>query len=243
MKRHFERIEDLWSICPELKNVMVGNGLQGRSGKMQLSRGTSTPNNLLVMANLILDLEVRNSLETGMAFGASTLAILAAKKLAGREPGLHVSIDPFQQLDFDDCAVMAVDRAGLNHQTEVCYSLSAVELPRRLQMGARFDLIYVDGSHVFEDAFIDAYFAVRLLREGGVVLFDDSADRHVAKVVRFLRTNLVKSLPELDLRRWRGDLGRSWRYRVGRQLGRVQLTGFQKTAEVQRDYGTPLGRF
>ena len=56
----------------------------GRSGKIQKSQGTSTPNNLLVIANIIYDLKVQNNLETGMASAASTLAFLAAE--TGRMP-------------------------------------------------------------------------------------------------------------------------------------------------------------
>jgi predicted O-methyltransferase YrrM len=243
MNKHLKRIEELWAICPELKNVMVGNELVGRSGKIQKSQGASTPNNLLVIANIIYDLKVQNSLETGMAFAASTLAFLAAKRDAGIDTGKHIAIDPFQKLYSDDGGVMAVERAKLADRIEVRYSFSSIELPRQLEAGASFDLIYVDGSHLFEDAFIDAYFAIRLLRNGGIVLFDDSADRHVAKVVKFLRTNLTENLCELDLSRWRGDFGRNWRYRAGRMFGHVQLTGFQKTGDVQRKYGTPLVRF
>lgn len=243
MNKHLKSIEELWSVCPELKNVMSGNGLMGRSGKIQKSQGASTANNLLVFANVIYDLKVQNSLETGMAFAASTLAFLAAKRDACLATGKHVAIDPFQKLYSDDGGVMAVERAKLADRMEVRYSFSSIELPRQLEVGASFDLIYVDGSHLFEDTFIDAYFAIRLLRNGGIVLFDDSADRHVAKVVKFLRTNLAESLCELDLSRWRGDFGHNWRYRAGRILGRAQLTGFQKTGNVQRKYGVPLVRF
>ena len=243
MTTHFESIEDLWSLCPEIQNIMAGKDLPGRSGKMHKSRGVSTINNLLVIANLILEQKTQNTLETGMAFGTSTLAFLAAKRKAGIVKGKHLSIDPFQQLHYDDCGVMAVERAKLADSMQICYAFSSIELPRQLEAAVSFDLIYVDGSHLFEDAFLDAYFAVRLLRPGGIVLFDDSADRHVAKVVKFLRTNLAQGLCELDLSRWRGDLGDNWRYRLGRKVGRVQLTGFQKTGEVQREYGSPLVQF
>lgn len=242
-KSHLNCIEDLWSLCPEIKNIMVGDGREGRSGKIFQTHSASTANNLLVIANLVLDLNIQNSLETGMAFGTSTLAFLAAKRHAEIENGKHVSIDPFQRLDYDDCGVMAVERAQLSNRMEVRYGYSSIELPREIEAGASYDLIYVDGSHLFEDAFIDSYFAIRLLRKGGIVLFDDSADRHVAKVINFLRANLGKSLIEMNLSRWRANLGQDWRYRVGRKIGRVQLTGFQRTGDVQRKYGCPLRQF
>jgi hypothetical protein len=242
MKNHLNRIEDLMSLCPEIHDILVGNEIPGRSGKTQRSRGQSTTNNLLIIANLILDKRIRDSLETGMAYGASTLAILATKKYAGI-CGKHISIDPFQQLHFDDCGVVAVERANLVAGMEVSRTPSSIELPRLLDSGASFDLIYVDGSHLFEDAFVDSYFGIRLLRKGGIILFDDSADKHVAKVLRFIRFNLHTCLHELDLSQWRGDHGRNWRYHLGKMLGRVQLTGYQKTNDVQREYGTQLVKF
>jgi predicted O-methyltransferase YrrM len=42
-----------------------------------------------------------------------------------------------------------------------------------LDEGARFDLIYVDGSHVALDVIVDAALAWRLLAIGGFIVFDD----------------------------------------------------------------------
>src|SRR5437867_2217303 len=104
---------------------------------------------------------------------------------------------------------------------------SAYELPKLAAAGARFGLVYVDGSHLFEDVFVDAYFTIRLLDEHGVVAFDDSANRHVAKVVRFLRTNVPRgALQELDISGYRERGGGLW-YKFARALGKTQLTAFR----------------
>ena len=39
--------------------------------------------------------------------------------------------------------------------------------------GAQFDFIYVDGSHTAPDVMIDACMAFGLLKQGGIMLFDD----------------------------------------------------------------------
>ena len=39
--------------------------------------------------------------------------------------------------------------------------------------GAQFDFIYVDGSHTAPDVMIDACMAIGLLKQGGIMLFDD----------------------------------------------------------------------
>jgi hypothetical protein len=79
-----------------------------------------------------------------------------------------------------------------------------------------------------------------LVPEGGVVLFDDSADPHISKVLRFLRTN-VPALQELDLRPYRRHVGIvHW---VARQIGRVQLTGFRRVGSVDRAWDAAFHRF
>lgn len=50
-------------------------------------------------------------------------------------------------------------------------SLSVV--PQLIEENQEFDLIYVDGSHFADDAFTDATNAWRLLKQGGLMVFDD----------------------------------------------------------------------
>jgi predicted O-methyltransferase YrrM len=178
-----------------------------------------------------------------MAFGASTLAFLAEKREAAIQGGTHVAIDPFQREHYDECGVVAVKQAALGQPFDFKGGFSSIELGKLLEAGRRFDLVYIDGSHLFEDAFVDAYFTVRLLRDGGVMLFDDCADRHVAKVLAFLRSNLHKSVREVDASRWRADEGKNWRYQIARRVGRAQLVAFQRLGEPQRDYGSELQAF
>jgi hypothetical protein len=116
---------------------------------------------------------------------------------------------------------------------------SAFELPRSLQAGIRFGLVYLNGSHLFEDVFVDAYFVTRLLAEGGVVAFDDSSNPHVAKVLQFLRTSVPPTgLEKLDLSCYREK--DKLTYRVARYLGKVQLTAFRRVGKVQRAWDAPF---
>ena len=110
-----------------------------------------------------------------------------------------------------------------------------------LEESARFDLIYVDGSHLFEDVFVDAFYCCRLLAKGGVVAFDDCSDPHVAKVVRFLKRNCSDGLSELDLEPYRP--GRSFRYRLARLLGSVQMRAFRSMGRIDRVWDAPFHNF
>jgi predicted O-methyltransferase YrrM len=46
-------------------------------------------------------------------------------------------------------------------------------LPELIDDGEQFDLVYVDASHIAVDVLADAAFAWKLLRRGGVAIFDD----------------------------------------------------------------------
>lgn len=55
---------------------------------------------------------------------------------------------------------------------------SVAALDRLVASGAQFDVIYVDGSHMRDDVMVDSILAWRLLRPGGVMLWDDYAGGH-----------------------------------------------------------------
>lgn len=52
---------------------------------------------------------------------------------------------------------------------------SQYELPKLVQAGKQYDFIYVDASHQSDDTFVDAYFAHKMLKKGGLIIFDDFA--------------------------------------------------------------------
>lgn len=46
-------------------------------------------------------------------------------------------------------------------------------LPVLAQQGKQYDFIYIDASHRADDTFIDAYYAHKMLKPGGLIIFDD----------------------------------------------------------------------
>ncbi|ORW19198.1 class I SAM-dependent methyltransferase [Mycobacterium palustre] len=51
-------------------------------------------------------------------------------------------------------------------------------LPQLLDEEQKFDFIYVDGSHFVDDVLVDGITAWRLLKQGGVIIFDDFLSNH-----------------------------------------------------------------
>ena len=153
----------------------------------------------------------RASLEVGMAMGMSTLGILYMLRHNG---GRHVAIDPYQLRgrDYADSALGAtsedgwsgiglemVRRAGLEALLEFTDEPDYLALPRLLRDGRQFDLILIDGYHTFDYTFVDYFYADLMLREGGLLIFDDAILPMVHRVCRFVETHKAYELlgPEI----------------------------------------------
>jgi predicted O-methyltransferase YrrM len=91
-------------------------------------------------------------------------------------------IDPF--LDYAELpgadwtrtqAVFAanVEAVGATEAVRVLKGRSIDHLPRLIDAGESFDLIYIDGSHHMLDVMVDAALAWRLLAPSGLMIFDD----------------------------------------------------------------------
>ena len=64
------------------------------------------------LARLVRDLGLVRTLETGMAYGLSTLAICGVHE--ERDDGEHIAIDPHQSSDWQGIGLLNLDRAGLS---------------------------------------------------------------------------------------------------------------------------------
>ena len=207
---------------------------------------TTTIGNLRTLAQLFDEIKPARTLEIGLGAGASALLFASHHQAAGHGAQVHVAIDPYQlsPTAFNSAGLRALERAGLDRFVSYRNGLSSLELPKLIDEGASFDLIYIDGSHLFEDVFVDAYFSLRLLNSEGVMAFDDSSAAQVLKVIRFVRANMKSCLAELDLSPYRNDP--PFFYPTAKALGRLQLTAFRRVGPTERDWQEwerPLRRF
>jgi predicted O-methyltransferase YrrM len=128
----------------------------------------------------------RASLEIGMAYGCSTLFFLAAIAKIGA--GAHTAIDPYERDYWNSIGLEKVRQVGSNafqfiRETDVH---AAADLHRA---GKSFDFIFIDGSHRFDDAFVDFTLFAPLLNNGGRILFDDVWMPSIRATLSFIQTN------------------------------------------------------
>jgi predicted O-methyltransferase YrrM len=136
---------------------------------------------------LVRDLRLTSTLETGMAYGLSTLAICGVHE--ERDDGRHVAIDPFQSTDWGGIGVLNLERAGLSRRARVIEERSDVGLPRLREEGLRIDFALIDGLHLFDATLVDFFHADLMLDPGGVVVFHDTWMPAVAQAVAFVEAN------------------------------------------------------
>jgi len=235
---------EAFSFCPELIGLYAQTKVRTRSGKEFDLGGCSTANNLVVLKNVCATFRPRRTMEIGMAFGGSCLLLAAMHRQAGAAPnGQHSAIDPFQTTLWERVGIEALERADLSGYVKVREELSSLALPKMVADNEEFDLVYIDGSHLFEDVFVDAYYTLRVLAPNGIVLFDDCRSRHVKKVIQFIRRNWGSLLAEIDIAPFRYDKGRDLKYRAARALGQVQMTGFRRIGSTCREWNAPFSEF
>lgn len=136
---------------------------------------------------LVRDLGLTSTLETGMAYGLSTLAICGVHEQRGE--GTHVAIDPYQSSDWGGIGMLNARRAGLEGRLRLVEARSDEALPRLRDEGLRIDFALIDGLHLFDATLVDFFHADRMLDVGGVVVFHDTWMPAVAQAVAFVRAN------------------------------------------------------
>jgi predicted O-methyltransferase YrrM len=136
---------------------------------------------------LVRELRLTNTLETGMAYGLSTLAICAVHE--ARDEGAHVAIDPHQSSDWRGIGVLNLERAGLTARARVIEARSDEALPWLRDEGLRIDFALIDGLHLFDATLVDFFLIDRMMDVGGVVVFHDTWMPAVAQAVAYVRTN------------------------------------------------------
>lgn len=197
----------------------------GEDGQLQPIDATTRikPEEGLELLRLARDLQAGALLEIGLAYGFSTQFLLASLVPRG---GRLVALDPFQSSDWHGvgrglaertAAALSRDPAsGASVRFQWLSDPSHRGLPALEAAGERFDLIFIDGYHRFDDVLIDVTLAARLCRPGGVIVLHDLWLPSVRSVVAFLESNRadLERLPtdcrNLAVFRLRGEDQRNW---------------------------------
>ena len=121
---------------------------------------------------LVKNKRPKNVLEIGMSEGTSTLAICKAFKDFKMESHL-TSIDPFQSSRDNNMGVKNIENNNLSKYHTLIEGYDYIILPTLLSENKSFDMIFVDGSHLYDYIMLDQFYATLLLNQNGVLIYDD----------------------------------------------------------------------
>lgn len=134
--------------------------------------------------------------EIGMAYGVSTLSILAGLQNAG--VGQLISVDPYVGWPTGRIAALhLVERAHALNIHRHLHLHSHEGLTELGRQGLVPDFVYIDGNHNFEYVLTDFFLADKLMKPGGVIAFNDCGWKSVHAVIQFLKRN--RRYRELDV--------------------------------------------
>lgn len=137
--------------------------------------------------NLINRNKFTQILEIGTANGLSSLYITQA--LADTAGGKLTSIDPFQSTQWMSAGMINVIEAGLSMYHELIEKKSYEALPELLKQGKSYDMIFIDGMHLFDYTLVDFFYSTLLCKKGGVIVVDDVRHKAPNKVIRYIDAN------------------------------------------------------
>ena len=158
-----------------------------------------------LLRRTLADPKIMDTLEIGCALGASSVVICQARR------GRHTIIDPYQSTDFRNAGVRRLDEMGAEY--ELIEEVSEIVLPELLHKGRKFDLVFIDGWHTFDQTFLECYYATRLLRVGGYLAVDDAAMMSVRTALSFFQA--------YDCYKFHDAVGIELRRSLKRRLARI----------------------
>lgn len=150
--------------------------------------------------DLIIQNGFRTCLETGVAYGASTVAICSAlAAVEGKGASVkHYGVDPCQIQIYGGAAMAALRECGLERSFELCEGPGHLMLPKLIERGVTIDFAFIDGMHTFDYTMIDLFFCDKLLRVGGILCVHDmnmpSKKKALSYLMKYRKYDRVKSL-------------------------------------------------
>jgi predicted O-methyltransferase YrrM len=247
-------------VNPILEDIYRTGQCIDLAGKERKVTGAVPREDALILQEMVRFVKAKTTLETGVAFGLSTLAICEALQaetpIANRQSPIasevkHYGVDPEQDAVHGGAALASLKRAGLDSVFELLEGPSHLMLPKLLERGVTLDLAFIDGWHTFDYTLLDFLYIDKMLRPGGVVLLHDRSWPSKQKVIGFIRTHRrykelpVRSSVRLGFFKWlRRVIAAKWHWLRGAPFGivtaaianRPEIAAFLKLESFEPDH-------
>lgn len=145
------------------------------------------------LEKLIKKFQCVHTAEVGCAYGLSSLHICRA--LNEVEGQRHYIIDPYQRSfdgkpsAWDGIGLLNIERAGYQHLIEFIEKPAHIGLGLLEERDIKLDLVFIDGWHTFDHTMVEFFMADKVLKDGGIIVFDDLGYSSIKKVIQFIASN------------------------------------------------------
>lgn len=165
----------------------------------------------------------KKTLEVGFAYGTSALLFAEHHQKMGHTGMSHYVVDPNQfgeeEGHWNGIGAENMKRVGFvrNKNWKLLEESSTEALPGLLKRNrGTFDVIFIDGMHLFDYTLIDIFYSLQLLRVGGVVIVDDKRMKAITAVQKYIEksykniTNICPSCPTMIVIKKTKEDDRDW---------------------------------
>lgn len=128
------------------------------------------------------DKSIKDVLEIGCANGVSSLTISSA--LNYREDSFLTIIDPYQEKMWGNAGKKILEESNFEN-FRILYDFSENILP--IEKENKYDLIFIDGWHTFDQVMLDIFYSIRLLKLNGYIIIDDADSSSVGKAISYYK--------------------------------------------------------
>lgn len=182
-----------------LKDLFKLNGVNLDDGTfINFSSGIS-PKEGWYLYNLVLkNKNINKILEVGMANGTSALYMCQALHDSNKKDGSLTSIDPNQSTQWKNVGITQIERASLDNYHNLIQNTSDIAMANLLEEKEKFDMIFIDGMHLFDYTLLDIYYAVKLVKINGIIVIDDIRHSGVKDAIQYVKKNynMLKYIPD-----------------------------------------------
>lgn len=137
--------------------------------------------------HLCRDSGAARTMEIGCAYGFSTLYFLAA--ISSNPAATHTAIDPWETHAWHGIAVANARAVGMDKSFRLIEEKSFLAVPRLIRDKNEYDVIFIDGSHRFDDTLVEFALCALACKMGGYIVLDDMWMPSTRKAVSFVRRN------------------------------------------------------
>ena len=122
----------------------------------------------ILITALIKQNKPKKTIEIGCAEGGSSLTIMSA---LDDGKGKHTIVDPFQTSYWESKGINLLKTFEFNNYTLIEKG-SEIALPALMDKGEKFDFAFIDGYHTFDHTLLDAFYLIKMLNAGGILVID-----------------------------------------------------------------------